>query len=55
MQMAIRKTCQKNPDFLLCENEWSQETIREELRNKNLNTYMKIFCMSKNREKNYDD
>ena len=53
MKKAISKTYQERPDFLLENNEWSDETLKIELEQKNYNGYLNIFCNSDKTEINY--
>lgn len=55
MQKAIKHTMQKSADFFISDTEWNEKTIKEELSNDTINSYLKIFCMSSRKEKNYDD
>lgn len=55
MQKAIKHTMQKSADFFISDTEWNEKTIKEELSSDTINSYLKIFCMSSRKEKNYDD
>ncbi|NSE04723.1 hypothetical protein G4422_15145 [Blautia wexlerae] len=55
MQKAIKHTMQKSADFFISDTEWNEKTITEELSSDTINSYLKIFCMSSRKEKNYDD
>ena len=55
MQKAIKHTMQKSADFFISDTEWKEKTIKEELSSDTINSYLKIFCMSSRKEKNYDD
>lgn len=55
LKKALVKTTSANPKFLLEDNEWSYDTIREELDNAKINSYLTIFCKSNLIENNYDN
>lgn len=53
MKTVLKKTIELKKSFLFEDKDWNEETITKEL-NDNNNSYLKIFCKSEKKEKNYD-